>query len=290
MAISLILLPAILTSLLLSHVETNALDSSVHNESASFCTQQQNQKSLPCELEELKLKVARLESILEESSELSNAKNLYIREIEKKIEQFTIEIDRLRAILSSFEVDSLRANQRLNALDKKVRLLWDASRRNNFEIHSLEHKALDAERRLKVVTSQVEEMAEIVSEQWIQIQQLEQAVHMAEMRMLKFKREIRWTRCPFVKFIKTIFDPYLKMLNGILDPYLTPVWGYCKSHVLKTFSACKALSSPGFVKRSMESNELTAALAHEEVIFFLASALVAFPVVSAFMLLTSQVS
>lgn len=60
------------------------------------------------------------ESVLEESSRLSNARSLYIRDIEKKIEEFTLEIDRLRAILSSFEVDSLRANQRLDALEKGV--------------------------------------------------------------------------------------------------------------------------------------------------------------------------
>ncbi|XP_022848147.1 uncharacterized protein LOC111370588 [Olea europaea var. sylvestris] len=239
MAISLILLPAILISLPFAVVEATALDTSVQSGTASICADQQDQKSISCELKELKLKVARLESVLEESSRLSNARSLYIRDIEKKIEEFTLEIDRLRAILSSFEVDSLRANQRLDALEKGVRLLWDASRRNNFEIHSLEHKALDAERRLKLVNSQVEEMAEIVSEQWIQIQQLEQAVHMAEMRTLKYKREVRWNKCPFVKFIKTTTSPYLKMLKGILDPYLTPAWGYCKSHVLKTFAAAK---------------------------------------------------
>lgn len=295
MAIALILLPALLISIPFPVVETTAVDSSVQSGTGTFCTDQQNlqvQKPLPCEVEELKLKVAQLESILEERSRLSNAQSLYIRDIEKKIVEFTLEIDRLRTILSSFEVDSLRADQRLDALEKEVRLLWDASRRNNFEIHSLEHKALDAERRLKLVTSQVEEMAEIVSEQWIQIRQLEQAVHMAEMRMLKYKREVRWNICPFVKFIKSTFAPYFKMLKGILDPYLTPAWGYCKSHVLKTFTAAKLYHHQlqGFVKQSMEGNELMAALAHEEVIFFLASALVAFPLVSVFIFLVSQFS
>lgn len=60
MAISLILLPAILISLPFAVVEATALDTSVQSGTASICADQQDQKSISCELKELKLKVARL--------------------------------------------------------------------------------------------------------------------------------------------------------------------------------------------------------------------------------------
>ncbi|RZC65301.1 hypothetical protein C5167_008986 [Papaver somniferum] len=45
-----------------------------------------------------------------------------------------------------------------------------------------------------------------------------------------------------------------------------------------------------FVKHEMERNEFTATIANQEVVFFLASALVTFPILTAWMLLASQFS
>ncbi|KAI3466698.1 hypothetical protein Pfo_023361 [Paulownia fortunei] len=294
MAISLILLPAIFAFLCVSLTVSEALISPNDYQTPSSCADQWNQKSFACEVEEAKLKIARLESILEERIGELNAKTQYFRDCEKKIEELTTEIDRLKTASSSFGHDYSRAIQKLSALEEEVRLLWAASRKNNFEIYALEYKALDAERRLKEITSQVGEMAEIVSEQWIQIQQLEQAVHMAEMRTSKVRKEL-WRRCPFVKFFVTLFSDCLKTLKGILDPYV-PSEGsmlvFCKSQALQTFAAAKHYHHQlqGFIRHAMKSNELTAALAHEEVVFFVASALVAFPIMTACMLLLSQFS
>ncbi|KAL0328871.1 UNVERIFIED_CONTAM: hypothetical protein Scaly_2319700 [Sesamum calycinum] len=252
MAISFTLLPAIFVSLFASLTVSNALIPSILYQTPSSCSRDKN--SFACEVEEAKRKIARLESVLVERIEEINAKSRYFGECEKKIGELTTEIDRLKTTLSSIEHDYSRANEKLSALEEEVRLLWAASRKNNFEIHRLEHKAIDAERRLKEISLQVGERTEIVSEQWIQIQQLEQALHMTE-------------------FCASLFGDCLNMLKRIMDPYVTgdgPVVGFCKSQALQTFEVAKHYHHQlqGFIKHAMKSNELTAGLAHEEVVFF----------------------
>ncbi|KAH6833926.1 hypothetical protein C2S53_004728 [Perilla frutescens var. hirtella] len=264
---SLLLLASLFLSLDLT--TSNAVDS--HSAPPS-CSDQWSQKSIACEVEEAKLKFARLESMLEEKIGEINARTQYFNDREKKIEELTSEIDRLKTALSDFEEDNSRKNVKLSALEEEVRLLWAASRKHNFEIYALEQRALDAESRLKEAISQVEETSEIVSEQWIQIQKLEQALYMVEVQTSKIRYEL-WKRCPFVKFFMNLYGDFLKILKGFLDPYVLrdgSMFAIFKSRVFQTFSAAKRYHHQlqGFLRRAIESNELTAAFAHEEVIFF----------------------
>lgn len=251
---------------------------------------QLNQNSVMYELQEAKIKIARLESILDERMPNLNAKIQYIRETEKKIEDLSIEIDNLTIALSKLQHHS----SRINGLEEEVKLLWDASRKNNFEIHTLEFKAQDAEKRLEVLTSQVEKMAEITSEKWIQIQRLEQAVQMAEMRTQKVKRQPTFSKCPFVKFIKNLFGHHLETLKGILHPYGSysaadpnSYWTQALHHLRRAFSSAKQYhyELQRFVKQEIERNEFPAALANEEVVFLVASSLIVFPILGAFVFL-----
>ncbi|XP_073303508.1 uncharacterized protein [Primulina huaijiensis] len=287
MAVSEFLLLPVILFLSVYLAQSNAL---IGCQTSSCCSDR-----VAYELGEAKLRISRLESILEERIRDVNAKNKYFNERQRKIEELEVEIDRLRAALSSFTVDSSSANQNLDALDEEAQLLWAASRKNNFEIHELEYKVSDAERRLREIVYQVEEMAEVVSEQWIQIQRLEQAVHMAEIRTSKLKRESGWMRCPMVKSSKILLGKWFNKLEGILNPY-APAAGsmlaFFNSQALQLFSATKSCHHQlqGHVKQAMKSNEFTAVLAHEELIFIVASVLVAFPIMSACMLLLSHFS
>lgn len=289
MAISLILLASTFTALSSLIVSTAALVPPVESQIPPS-SDNQNQNSVIYELQEAKIKIARLESILDESMPNLNAKSLYIRETEKKIEDISIEIDNLTAALSKLQHHS----SRINALEEEVQLLWEAARKNNFEIHKLEFKAQDAEKRLEVLTSQIEKMAEIVSEKWIQIQRLEQAVQMAEMRTLKVKRQPWFSKCPFVKFIKNLFARYLETLKGILHRYGSytaavpnSYWDQALHHVRGIFLSAKQYhyELQRFVKQ-----KFPAALANEEVVFLVASALIVFPILCAFMFLFSHFS
>lgn len=118
--------------------------------------QQHSQQHLIAELQDAKLKIAGLESILEESIKKVNGKSIYIEEHENVIDDMTNKIHHLQSLLSKIKDDSSRAEERLNALEEEIRLLWAASRKNNFDIHNLESKALDAEDRLEEVSLQVE--------------------------------------------------------------------------------------------------------------------------------------
>ncbi|KAL6553262.1 hypothetical protein OROGR_007104 [Orobanche gracilis] len=290
MAIPLILFFTITASSFVSITVSENLVSPIHHQ--TFCSDQSSQNSLAREVEEANLKLIRLESILHERTAEVDAKTRQLRDCEKKIDELTAEINRLKTAVSSFEHDYSRADLRLSALEEEVRLLWAASRKHNFEIYALKYGALDAESRLKEVTSQVEEMSEIVSEQWIQIQQLEQALHMAEKRTSKIRNEL-WRRCPFVKFFVTLFSDRLETLKGILNPYVPrdgTVLVFFKSKALRTFRAARHYHHKVFIWHAMQNNELTAALAHQELVFFVASALVAFPLMSACMLFLSQFS
>lgn len=201
--------------------------------------------------------------------------------------------------MSSLKGESSRANERINQLEEEVRLLWANLRKTNFDLHFLESKAKDAENNMNLVASRVEMTVAIVTEQWIQIQQLEQALHNAEVNALKVKRQVIFARCKFLKVVRNLFGNHLQTLMGILDSSLFHKQSAFGSYVSQALHQLEKISSTakkyhhelqGFIKQEMEKNEFTAALANKEVVFFVASALITFPILSAWMLLCSQFS
>ncbi|KAM7525071.1 hypothetical protein LguiA_014973 [Lonicera macranthoides] len=289
MGIPLPLLPAIFLLLILSHHQSTASVPQIDPQTS--CTDH----NLICELQDQKLRIARLESILEENTKDLNAKSIDLSQCEKLIEEMSREIDNLQSAVFSFKDDLSHAKERVKVLEEEVRLLWVASRKNNFELHNLESKAQDAERRLEVVTSQTEKMSDIVTEQWIQIQQLEQALQITEMRALTVIRQARSTRCSFLKFVKNLYNNHRERLPEKLGPYWSASSSYMSQalhHLKRTLSAAKHLHHrfQRLIKHELEKNEFTAALANNEVVFFVASALITFPILSAWMFLVSKFS
>ncbi|XP_042946705.1 uncharacterized protein LOC122279883 isoform X4 [Carya illinoinensis] len=212
---------------------------------------------LMCELRDLKLKVSQLELILEDSMQNLNQKSLYIENRENAIEDLSRRIHSLQSTLDGLKGESSRTDERLSALEN--------------------------------------EMADIVTEQWIQIQRLEQALQIME----RTRRQVRATRCTFLKFIKNIFGNHHQKVFGVLDPYLfgegptvTSYISQAKRQLKRLFLAAKKHHHQlqGFIKQEMERNEFTAALANSEVVFILASALITFPIMGAWVLLSSQFS
>ncbi|XVE88100.1 hypothetical protein DITRI_Ditri19aG0041300 [Diplodiscus trichospermus] len=284
MAAYLVLLPAIFTCFFFSLSSQNQLND--------------NRSLLIRELHEAKLKISSLESVLEERIQIINAKTLFLKERERLLEDMTNKITHLHSALSDLKDDSLLADERIKALEKEVRMLWAVSRKNNFELHVLESKAQDAEDRQAVVTSQVEKMAEVVTEQWIQIQQLEQALQIAEMRALQAQRQ-RHMKCTFLKFISDLSGRHLPRIFEALDSYSLDKGSIIKYYMSQALQKLRRFYSEikkyhhelqGFIKQEMQRNEFTAAFVNDELVFFLASALITFPILSAWMLLLSQFS
>ncbi|TYH02314.1 hypothetical protein ES288_A09G130900v1, partial [Gossypium darwinii] len=151
----------------------------------------QRPQPLDRELDETKLKLSRLESVLEETIQSIDAKTLLLKEREKLFEDMENKITYLQSVISTLK---------LKALQEEVRLLWDASRKNNFELHVLESEAQDTEDRVEAVNLKVEKMAEVVTEQWIQIPHLEQVLQLAQ-------------------FFNDLFERHLPRMLGALEYY-----------------------------------------------------------------------
>lgn len=255
-------------------------------------------QSLLHQLDQAKLKFAKLELIFEEKNRDLNSVNLYIEEVEKAIYVTDLEIDRITNELFSSKDDLSQAQEKVNALEKEVRRLWEVSRRNNFEIHNLELKANDAQDRWNASMSRVENMVAIISEQWIQVQHLEQAIQMAKLKTLKVKTELILIKCPFLKYIRNAFSHHVQEMKGILSPYLpgkrspNSFTSQAYYQLSRVFTAAKYFHHQlqGLVKQALKSHDLTAVLANEEVVFFMASALILFPMLGAWVLLSSHYS
>ncbi|OAY26240.1 uncharacterized protein LOC110603055 [Manihot esculenta] len=251
------------------------------------------------QLHEAKLKVAQLESSLEELIRQVKDRDLYLEERENQILEMEKKINDLQSTLLKLKGGSLPllADEKINVLEEEIRVLWATSRRNNFDLHVLESKVRDAEDGLKSVTSEVEKMADVVSEQWIQIQQFEQALQLREMSILKAQRQARTSRCSFLKFINYLSSEYLPNSLGPLGLHLFGAESAFGSYISQSLHQLERFFSTmkeshhelqGFIKREMGRHEFTAQIANDELVFFVASALIIFPILSAWMLLSSQ--
>ncbi|PPS09720.1 hypothetical protein GOBAR_AA10935 [Gossypium barbadense] len=226
------------------------------------------------------------ESVLEETIQSIDAKTLLLKEREKLLEDMENKITYLQSVISTLEDDSLLADEKLKALEEEVRLLWDASRKNNFELHVLESEAQDTEDRVEAVNLKVEKMAEVVTEQWIQIQHLEQALQLAQRRALQDQKQ-RYMRCSFLRMLG-VLEYYSFGKGSTIKYYMSQAL----QQLRRFYSAIKKYHHQlqGFIKQEMRRNEFTAAFVNDELVFFLASALITFPVLGAWMVLSSQFS
>ncbi|KAL0695603.1 hypothetical protein Bca4012_062783 [Brassica carinata] len=218
-----------------------------------------------------KLRISQLEAVLELTTQKVDANTLYLKEREKLIQDAESQILNLHASYS-FESGLALVQERISELEEEVKLLWAALRTANFELHVLEDKARDAEGQVKATAFQVEQMTEVVTEQWIQVQHLEQMKEFNNRRnhvptrctLLKLMSDIRWEVKNASLFVQSCLTQPLSQLRSL--------WAAVTKyhHQLQ-----------GFIKHEMERNEITAALANSEVVFFMASALITFPVFGA---------
>ncbi|GMH05470.1 hypothetical protein Nepgr_007310 [Nepenthes gracilis] len=291
-SVYILLFPTILSLLISLCYEVTAEQPQIPTQT----TGSSNSNRLICGIEETKIKIARLESILEETDQQLHAKSLYLEKCEKKIEEMTRKIHDLQAVLSNIKA-AMVEDERVSALEDEVRVLWAASRKNNFDLGVLESKTEVAEKQLKVVASQVEKMAYIVTELWIQIQRLEQALQITEKRTIEFQRQRRHARCMFFKFVSKIWGGQHLNLMGTFDSYLYGRGSIWRFHVSKAWNQLEWFFTTikkyhhhlqGLVKQEMEIYEFTATLANEEVVFFVASALVVIPLMGAWVFLSSH--
>ncbi|KAI3897533.1 hypothetical protein MKW92_019532 [Papaver armeniacum] len=260
------------------------------DKSQMICTDKPN--GLISELQKMKLKSTQLESILEERIQSLIIRMHNVEEKKKLIEEMDNKIHSLQTALINIKKEAALPMERVIALEEEVRLLWATTRKNNFDLHSLETEVHDMEANLEVLNSEIEKARSIVTEQWIQIRQLDQALQVTEIRILKAKSKTGTTKCTFTKFIKDILERHHQKLTTILEPVFLSKESFQNSHMSQALYSLKEYHHQlqRFVQNEMERNEFTATIANQEVVFFLASALVTFPILTAWMLLASQFS
>ncbi|URE36226.1 hypothetical protein MUK42_03246 [Musa troglodytarum] len=206
--------------------------------------------ALISEMEDLRLKTARLESILEESMEILNSKEVHLEKKYKLIGEMEEKIQLLQNALHEIKgsvSDLFKAEDRIRALEEEVQLLLEQSMKNENNIQTLESSADDATEKMEVTDYEIKKMDSIVTEQWIQIRQLEQAFQLTKMMTSKVLRR-----------------SLQKDMN--------------RSRMPSKFATSKL---QGFIKHEMQMHELTAGLANNLVVFILASTLMIAPIIFA---------
>ncbi|ESQ34009.1 hypothetical protein EUTSA_v10008438mg [Eutrema salsugineum] len=244
------------------------------------------------DLDAAKLRISKLEAVLDSTIHNLDAKTIYLKEREKLIQDAEAQIHDLQSASYTFETSLPLVQKRISELEEEVKLLWAALRTSNFELHVLEDKAREAEDKVKATTLEVEQMTEVVTEQWIQVQHLEQ------MKEFNNRRHHTPSRCTLLKLMSDIRVKHLPKVHEAFDSHWEgkKISLFMQSYLTQPLSRFKNLWAAvtkyhhqlqGFIKHEMERNVITASLANREVVFFMASALITFPVFGAWILLSS---
>ncbi|GJN19661.1 hypothetical protein PR202_gb06960 [Eleusine coracana subsp. coracana] len=143
--------------------------------------------ALRSEVEALRLKVARLESILEENTKALNSKDSILEEDSKLIEAMEHDIQLLvdgqESTKNTRSVSSSADN--IKDMEDEVQELQQEVSKINSNAHTIESLARDAEKRVEALSSEVKKIEDIIAEQWIQIRQFEQAFVLTKMMTSK---------------------------------------------------------------------------------------------------------
>ncbi|EMS60838.1 hypothetical protein TRIUR3_35060 [Triticum urartu] len=135
-------------------------------------------EALRSEISELRLKLARLESILEENTKTSRSKAYTLEEGNKPTEAMETDNQLLRNEESYSESN-------IYIMEDEAQILQQEVRKINNIAYTIESLAIDAEKRVEFLSSEVKKIESIITEQWIQIRQFEQAFVVTKMMTSK---------------------------------------------------------------------------------------------------------
>ncbi|CAL1398078.1 unnamed protein product [Linum trigynum] len=254
----------------------------------------EHSSSLIGQLHEAKLKLARLESDFEQIARDVEARDRGLEESGKQIEEMEKKLVDLQAAHTKLKDELSAGDGTIIALEKEIRDLWDTLRKNNFDIHVLKLKAEEYDTFLDTLTSHVEKAENIVAERWILIQQFEQALQLLDMKVMKARKQ-RYSRCTFLKYINDLNGKHIS--KAIQTSKRFGEESGFSSYISSSLEQLKRLYSTvqefhfelqSLVRQIMEDYEFTESMANDEVVFFVASALLVFPVLSAWVLLSSH--
>ncbi|CAL5058573.1 unnamed protein product [Urochloa decumbens] len=152
-----------------------------------------NADALRSEIEALRLKVAQLESLLEENTNTLNSKASILEEDNKLIEEMERDIQLLidgPATTKDSKIKSYSAGN-IKSMEDEVQQLQEEISKINKNSDTIELLARDTERRVDTLSSEVKKIEDIIAEQWIQIRQFEQAFVLTKMMASKVHEKSR---------------------------------------------------------------------------------------------------
>ncbi|PWZ29555.1 hypothetical protein Zm00014a_002167 [Zea mays] len=178
--------------------------------------------ALRLEIEALRLKVARLESLLEANSKALDIKASILEEdnklneaMEREIQLLTNGPDRTKNSQSkSYSAGNIKS------MEDEVRQLQHEIIKINSNSYTVESLAHDTEKRVEALSLEVKKIEDMTAEQWIQIRQLEQAFVLTKMMTSKVHERSRPSDTVYKWPGKEIIVKYVRniKLDGI---YLT---------------------------------------------------------------------
>ncbi|XP_072148862.1 uncharacterized protein [Setaria viridis] len=149
--------------------------------------------ALRSEIEALRLKIAQLESLLEENTKTLNSKASILEEDNKLIEAMECDIQLLIDGPESTKDSKSKSYSagNIKSMEDEVQQLQQEVSKINKNSDTIESLARDTERRVETLSSEVKKIEDIIAEQWIQIRQFEQAFVLTKMMASKVHERSR---------------------------------------------------------------------------------------------------
>ncbi|KAG6481858.1 hypothetical protein ZIOFF_058481 [Zingiber officinale] len=227
------------------------------------------------EMEDLRLKTARLEFILEDSTKALSSTTFHLEQRDKLLEEMEKKVRLMENAI--YEV--------------KIQLLFEQSMMNTDSIRSLESHADEAKEKMETAASEVQKLENIVTEQWIQIRQLEQAFQSTKMttkKVLKRNRqkEEHKNQIPFKETVSKAFQFIRSTGHHASEVILADSFflraSFSKSAIPEAYKQLKVFMSlvkkchhelQDSIRHDLKMNEFTADLGNDFVVFYLVCSL-----------------
>lgn len=196
--------------------------------------------ALRSEIDELRLKVARLESMLEENAKTLKSKANILEEDNKPIEAMERDIKLLMNGQESIKKSQSKSypESNIKAMEDEVQLLEQEVRKINNNAYTIESLANDAEKRVESLSSEVKKIEGIIAEQWIQIRQFEQAFVLTKMMTSKVHERSRSSETAYRWLGK---DRVLKYIGNVdLHGIFLTGASYTRSCLSHTYKHCRS--------------------------------------------------
>ncbi|KAL5212549.1 hypothetical protein ABZP36_023396 [Zizania latifolia] len=194
--------------------------------------------ALRSEIDELRLRVLRLEHLLEENTKTLKSKAIILEEDNKLIDTMEHDIQILMNRHESTKKSQSKSYPESNvkALEDEVQLLQKEIRKMNGNAGTLESLANGGEKRVESLSSEVKKIEHIIAEQWIQIQQLEQAFVLTKMMTSKVHQRSRLSDTSYKLSGKDVVLKYVRKLHGA---FLMGV-SYARFCFSRTYKHCRS--------------------------------------------------